>query len=364
MTLRYVDPAASGAADGSSWTDAWTTMQTAADTATAGDIVYMRGTETLLAKIDVDTNSGSIASGLIRFVGCNSGGTVDGTRFVLDADNTASMCIDPGTKNLISFENIEMKNATGAGCDYTGCSSAPWYWINCYSHDNTGPGWDTYYAQYNGLHFYRCTSEANSIGWFAGYRHDQFSYCQAIGNTGAGWSLNPAGDISLFGCIAHGNGAGGIQVNGVSCYQVRIINSVIDGNTGDGIKSLNASNQLLLSGCRITHNTGWGINATGLVAHDHCYIDQNSSGTITGGLDVPVPFDADADTTETTGTVGYTNRGSDDWNLLGSATLRRMEIDLDGTNKFYITAGLPPDDTAGGGGTTFINTRRNSMIGR
>ena len=44
MTTRYVDPTASGSNNGTSWTHAWTTMQSAYDTAVAGDQVYCRGT--------------------------------------------------------------------------------------------------------------------------------------------------------------------------------------------------------------------------------------------------------------------------------------------------------------------------------
>ena len=73
MATYYCDPDAGGANDGTLWTDAWTTVQSGFDTATAGDIVYCRGTETLAAAIDVDTNAGT-ATSFIYFIGCNRTG--------------------------------------------------------------------------------------------------------------------------------------------------------------------------------------------------------------------------------------------------------------------------------------------------
>lgn len=91
MTTYYVDPLAAGSNDGTSWTNAWTSIQSAFDTAVVGDIVYCRGTQTVAARIDVDTNSGTNAGGFIKFVGCNASGTVDGTRFTIQGDG-ANAC--------------------------------------------------------------------------------------------------------------------------------------------------------------------------------------------------------------------------------------------------------------------------------
>ena len=128
MTTRYVDPAASGDNDGTSWTNAYETLQQAADNAVAGDVVYCRGTETLAARVDFDTQTGTNAGGFIKFVGCNAEGNVDGTRFVLDGDggNYAGIYIVPGISTLW-FENIRVTNcdggSSGFGFQATACSA-------------------------------------------------------------------------------------------------------------------------------------------------------------------------------------------------------------------------------------------------
>jgi len=66
-----------------SWEEALRGLQGAADLAVVGDIVYLRGTQTTTTTIDIDTNSGTNAGGWIKFIGCNSDGNVDGTRFTI-----------------------------------------------------------------------------------------------------------------------------------------------------------------------------------------------------------------------------------------------------------------------------------------
>ena len=46
---------------------------------------------------------------------------------------------------------------------------------------------------------------------------------------------------------------------------------------------------------------------------------------------------------------GYTNVSGDDFNLRSDATLRATEIDLDGTNSYFVSAGIEPDEPVAGG---------------
>ena len=112
MTLYYVDPAATGEADGSSWTDAWVSIQTALDTATSGDTTYCRGTENPSVTLDVNTNSGT-SQARITFVGCNAGGTEDGTYYKIDwgANDVDGLTFD---KNFITFRNFEITNTVAS----------------------------------------------------------------------------------------------------------------------------------------------------------------------------------------------------------------------------------------------------------
>ncbi|NIV11968.1 MAG: hypothetical protein GWN62_12055, partial [Aliifodinibius sp.] len=143
-----------------------------------GDIVYCRGTETLAAPIDFDTNSGNLNPGYIKFIGCNGSGTVDGTFFVLDGNSAAANCIRGVTtaQTYLWFENMEFKNATGngvesiAGCDY-------WGFVNCIAHNNGAHGFDCDYLDY--CIFFGCRAYSNTnTGFYASaYTPDQAWIC-------------------------------------------------------------------------------------------------------------------------------------------------------------------------------------------
>ncbi len=131
MATYYVDPAATGANDGSSWTDAWTSLQSALDTAGAGDTVYCRGTQTLSANIDENINDG--ATGNRRYIiGVNGIGVEDGTRFTVDGNSTAAYPLHwQGKGAFTEWRNVRFTNgATNSGYA-TGGDTDGLRFINC-----------------------------------------------------------------------------------------------------------------------------------------------------------------------------------------------------------------------------------------
>jgi hypothetical protein len=329
MTIRYVDPAATGDNNGTSWTHAWPSLQTAADTAVAGYIVYCRGNQPLSATIVYDTQEGSNASGFIKFIGCNSGGTVDGTKFVLDGDSTATNCILLAAKNYIWWENFEFKNATGAGWDATSAYFTNSVFINCISHNNGGDGWDMYYSDVGKIIFLRCYAYSNGgDGFGQGYRGLLvFILCISKNNTSGGFdtTVSHADLVSIFyGCVAHNNGLDGIKGNHIIAF-----NSIADENDDDGINI--AVGIGILIGNRITDNgkdtSGYGLNAVTRTLYGWNFLLDNDSGATTGLIEA-IRDGADADTNETSGTEGYNDGDNDDFNLTDSATLRRIKIEL------------------------------------
>lgn len=330
MTLRYVDPAASGDNNGTDWTHAWTSLQSAANTAVAGDIVYCRGTQTLSAAIDYNTNSGSDASGFIKFIGCNSGGTVDGTKFVLDASSAATNCILLAAKYYIWWENFEFKNATGDGWDATNANYGNLVFINCVAHNNVGDGWDTYYsAAHFPITFIKCYAYSNSgNGWGRAYSGSiTYVFCISKNNTLSGFNTTTshADFISVFyGCIAHNNG-----VHGFRSTQQKLFNCISDENDDDGANATGAIG--LIIGTRLTDNgkdtSGYGLNAITRTLYGWNFLLDNDSGATTGLIEA-IRDGATADTNETSGTEGYNDGANDDFNLTSSATLRRTQIDL------------------------------------
>ena len=328
MSIYYVDPSASGANDGSSWTDAWTDIQTAADTAVAGDTIYCRGTQTLTAPIDFDTNSGNIVSGYISFIGCNASGVNDGTRFCLDGNNTATYCIQAGSSiNRILLENIEVKRADSYGVDY---GSANYYWIfnNCSIHDNGSIG--VYGYQFCDVLFFRCTFYNNSadglhtVNTSGGF----FLFCSFHDNSGDGFTGN-YGPEACIGCLIYDNANYGVN----DAYSTLFLSNVIDGNS-DGMIFKDNSHPGHLIANRITnHNGGTNIGLnfnSGTIGMAFNYLQNNTTNYVNNSLIQELRIDGATTNVEDQGDTnqGYTSLtdGSENFNLRSDATLRRQAI--------------------------------------
>lgn len=283
MTTRYVDPAAGGTNDGTSWTNAWTSFQTAADTAVAGDVVYCRGSQTLSARIDIDTQTGSNAAGFIKFIGCNASGNVDGTRFVLNGNSGGYHIVNIAASiALIWWENIEVKN-TGAG-SYAGFCFADsdangHVFINCCANNCGENGWEGWRSKY--ALFIRCVSYSNTGGGYRPSISDKYICCCARDNTGSGM-LDSVGE-TVIGCIFHGNQDDGVHIGGL--YGGVLFNCVMDGNADVGVHCARADNWApFIIGCRITNQSGSGD--IGIDANNdpavigYCYFENNDGDNI------------------------------------------------------------------------------------
>lgn len=328
MSTYYVDPAATGSATGADWTNAWTSLQSAADTATAGDIVYCRGTQTLTVKIDFDTNSGDdTTGGFIKFIGCNASGTNDGTRFVLDCNSAAASGVYINAKNYLWFENVEVKNGTSSGFDAASSNFEGIVLVNCSSHNNSSHGFDFYYSGYAGVHCIKCVAHNNgSSGFYRPYRFAFFYLCVSHNNTARGFNLDPSSYTVqvIDSCLVYDNTGEGL-CNDSSFLIVK--GSVFEGNA-DGIELTSGNDLAILLANRITNNSGYGIKNSGppLVPYGWNFINSNTTGQTNGTLDAI--RDDGTDTNETTGTIGYNDADNDDYNLTSSATLRRVEVEL------------------------------------
>lgn len=330
----YVDPAASGAADGSSWTDAWTTLQTAVDTAAAGEIIYCRGTQVLAAAIDIDQNNGTSAAP-IKVIGCNASGDVDGTRFTLNGNSAAANCLSIAASKgeYWWFVNIDCTSATGAGIAFATGAGHGRIWINCIAQSCGSYGWEMYTTTSNGtVVLVGCQSLNNSgDGFYSPYYGVIYFACKSVGNSGHGFGgAGGANWIIALNCVSHGNTGDGIAGVG----KALVCNCVIDENGSDGIEYSGASPYIAVAlANRITGNgtggTGYGINEknTGLVFYGWNFFLNNDG--VTNGDCHAIPYHADTDTNETSGTEGYTDGDNDDFNLTSAATLRSVAIEID-----------------------------------
>lgn len=336
MTTYYVDPAAPGENDGSSWTDAWTDTQSAFDTAVAADIVYLRGEQNLSASLDVDTNSGSNA-GYIKFIGCNSSGVVDGTRFVLDGQDNAITGILFNGRSHIYLANFEAKN-----CQYgfRGVTNTNNYLLfnNCSAHDNSSHGF--YGSRIQNSTYFRCVSYLNSG---SGFYEKSYSgliahfFCAAHDNSAAGFAGSDSAAHTDIGCLSFDN-----TDNGFSARRSwsLLYNSIADGNGDDGV-IIDSGASLSFYLCnRITNHSesgDIGLNANSCSILTLANYFENNDGnniqnTVTGSIYLDLSGDGVSSNIEDQSNTnqGYTSvtDGSEDYNLRSDATLCRTAITI------------------------------------
>lgn len=337
MITYYMDTAGSNTSPYDTWAKAATDLQTLLDLAVAGDICYCRGTQTLAAPLDVDTQTGDVVSGFIKFIGCAADGSVDGTRFVLDGNSAAANCLLATTMSYIWFENFELKLATGDGFDATGAADK-WVWINCISHNNGTAGWDMYGADEH--IFIRSIAYSNTNdGWKDVYYYSKFFFCSAYGNADCGFD-GSTGTISCvwIGCVATDNGDNDKGWNELDEHCV-VFNCVIDGTNQTGEIGIHLNDlTCIVLGCRIT-NLASGIDADSMLGlYGWNYFHNNTADLANATLLANIPHDeeltnhynavdgsnkADVDADD-----GFNDAANKDFNLKETRTLRKTAIGL------------------------------------
>ena len=277
----YCDPAGSNTSPYDTWAKGATSIQTVLDLALAGEIIYCRGTQTLAAQIDVDTQTGTNAAGWIKVIGCNASGNVDGTRFILNGNNYGgNIVLASATSDMYWLENVEVKN-TGVG-DYGGfvatSGTSGWVFLNCCVNNCGGDGFDA--PNFAQSIFIRCVAYLNTGRGFDGPAFCVF--CASRDNTGSGFLVGAT--TVLIGCISHGNTDDGAATT--SSGAGLLFNCVADGNGDDGVY-ISTSTQtygIRILGCRITNHSGAGD--IGLNANSEpcitgwCYFEDNDGDNI------------------------------------------------------------------------------------
>jgi len=313
---------------GASWATAWTSLQTAADTVTAGNTVYCRGTLSPSVRIDFDTNKGSYGS-RIRYVGCNaSDGSVDGSRFILDFGSNTCNGLYFIDADHVCFYNFEVKSAVASGT-YHGmemASSASSYmdFVNCYVHGWTGYG---IYANLSSSNTYmQCEIFNNDAG--GSYKAAGFHFASRYhGNGGDGLNMATASSGSYINnCLFYENTADGVSTT----YGHTYMNCAFHGNTGSGLYANNAYSPGTAIGCRFTNNGAYGIREADGMQLYCCYLQGNSSGDLNGTPYI-MTQDGDGQYVTTGGSdtdYGYVDTSTDDYNLAESATYRAVPITL------------------------------------
>ncbi len=326
MTDYYVDPAAGGLNDGTSWINAWSGLQDANDgtngtAPTAGDTVYCRGTETPTSEIVLSIN-GNSTSGRIHWCGCNALGVVDGTLYIVDATSTGAEGIDPTSVMYSRFSNIEVKNADNIGW------AGEFYWTifeNCTSHHNGGPGFNNYNTGSRYNIWIRCQSYDNDGDGYIGATHETYFACLAKDNTEEGF--RPRSQSVCLLCIAAGHttaGKGGFTNNGY----LSVINCVSD-NNDEGIGYISADPTVIET--RITNSGSYAFyNGTSGAWLMHSYLHDNAADFY---LPLIINTFNDLDGTDTNkyeddSDDGFVDSENYDFNLITGRTLTAQTADM------------------------------------
>lgn len=329
MANLYVDPAATGGSDnGTSWTDAWLSIQSAIDygSLAAGDNIYMRGTETPSVQIDWDGLSGTAAD-RINFIGCNASGVVDGTRYILDfGTNAIDGCVW-NNMDYLSLQNIRITSSyTGGtvhGMKYITSNSSYINHVNLMIDSWSG---DAINGSYCYQSFWnRCLAVGNGgYGFRSNSNGHKYSYCSAFDNGNTGFVVNAFG--LCVGCLSVRNGSYGYDFGSFAhAYQC-----VAHDNDGSGMFLGGTVNEL--HGCRLTLNGGYGVELNGFVSPvlTHCYFQSNTSGAAESGY-TEMNIDGTGSHNEFSGSdtnYGYVDPDNDNYNLAKNATLRNIFISL------------------------------------
>ena len=260
-------------------------------------------------------SGGTNATGHIRIIGCNSSGTVDGTRYIIDGGAAGINIFDFAGYDFWWLENIQVQN-TGAGtkhgfCTTTGTATGCVF-INCCATGCAKAGFAHNIAY---SLFYRCVAYSNSASGF-GYGDgaqgtNSYVLCSSHDNTLHGFYYCTY--ATIYGCISHGNTDDGISALSLSS---KIFNSVIDNNTDDGIVYTAATDLMfhVLFGSRITNHSTAGsiaVNCAGEpVITGHCYYENNDGANVGGTttFHFVLPLE-DAVTTSDLEDLSNTNQG-------------------------------------------------------
>lgn len=335
------------------------TLQELFDAVTSADLGLVRatGTYTPSAKLDLDTNTGSVtARPTIR--GCASDGTDDGTVATISGSSLSSSTtllqiaggidllriqnlrftasknygIDSNSKGTV-FTNVRIDNSVAAGF-YQQTLGDLTTFIECEVHNNGGAGYDGPFAS------------RGSCAWIRSSIHNNGSH---------GIRFAPLAQV-IDTLIYKNSGHGIILTLDVSSEEIgAIINSTIASNTGAGISvnSGTSRENILIARTIIYENGEYGIDLNGadadIFTFQNLCVHNNTSGAIdTGSLPSSTITSDPAFANEGAGTENYTP------SLAGLKLTYAFPSGIGGTSYGWIGAIQPDTSGSSGGGRSAL----------
>lgn len=301
MTTYYVRPTnGSDAAAGTSFANAWQTTQHAFDNVAAGDEIRLcaEATESVGTKIDYDTTAGTAASPILITGANGSDGSVDGTRYTLQASASITYIVEtaPATALHLKFQHIVFDgNANATYCVGTGSFNSVLddqvqYFYNCRFTNATSGLRNRNSA---GLELVDCEIDNHSSngfeGFFApGYRMAVGCYVHDNGGHGFHQENGGSGSGHIVNCIFDTNTGSGLNIEVAAAPNgVFILNSVFYNNV-DGISfSTNSLDGGFIANNVFMDNSAygidWGSQSKGALFVDYnCYYNNTTNPTSDG----------------------------------------------------------------------------------
>jgi hypothetical protein len=338
----YVDPAAAGANNGTSWPNAWTMIDSTQDRAAAvaaGDTVLCRGTQVLSTAIEFKSNSGSATGEYIVYIGCNAAGNIDGTMFTIDGNGAATRCCSTWTAAYLTFNNIRFTGATNDNIDLsTNGGGDNMMFNNCWIDSAGDDGISGTTSSTNDI-FFRCKIFGND-GWgILQVGAPMFiNLCNFYDNSLGNFNGNANGNSFLFDNVFAPVAAGKTSLETIAAASV-IKGNVIDGSgiANDTGLAITAGNIFVIFN-RFT-NLALGIDGEGASGNrpwisGYNYFADNTDDT--SDVDQMINI---SDTTNTNTNVygisgdGYIDDANGNYNLSAGAVGRRLLVKLNNSKK-------------------------------
>ena len=362
MADIYCDSAATGANDGTSWTDAYTSIEAAAIlAATAWDTVHISASATYSPAATLTMTGVGTSSNPAKVIGYNQTGKVnDGTQVVIDGGSSVNNGMVLGTgQDYFHISNLYFSNFTSEG--FRGAATTD----GCFMDNVSASGAIVGLAGFRFSVWNNCHSWGNSShGWWNVDDRCKLIECSAYDNGGDGFLFNVSKGTMFVNFLCYDNTLNGVSLSGNSL----VVGGAFFSNGGDGIDVSRAD--VTVTGARLLANGAYGITNTSTnLTVLSTYIPAggeslaNTSGPTNGtlytmssslNLNDLVGTDADGGVVDSTTTPPNLNTAS-------TATLYSSEVDMDGTNKAYKTAGLSPDANSAGGGVFIPRIRTHNV---
>lgn len=284
-----------------------TTVAAIALLASSGDQINLveEGAESTATKIVLQ--EGSVPEGSwakpIRFVGVNSSGVEDGTRYRIEASDAISSVLEldaPFGAHTYQFRNIDFDGnslAVAAVDDINSYFRVTW--DNCNFRRATGPGFSTSTLEHHD--FSKCRFFSNGTFGFQSRQvnkgQSDFNHCWFYGN-GSGGAWFRDGHFIVVDSLFHSNTGPGCFCDGSQCREEKFLGCLFQGNIGNGL-DLGQAFFSVVSHCSFSDNGDLGLSwshadtlASSLFSYNHSY--NNTNGASTGG-DLPGLFNQTGD---------------------------------------------------------------------